>query len=343
MQEPRATYPDGRPAAKRRLPAQDAGIVLRHGESATAFDPLTIREAQVTAHAGLFYMNYDAPGPRGWRTCLATSPDLMTWEKKGPVLEPGSPGEPDSACACSPWTVFDGSRWHIFYVGTPNASPPPERIPGFPYLTLHATGPSPAGPWTKQRGAAPFTTREGTYYSITASPGCVIRHTGGYLMYFSATMPGPGGKGVLRTLGIARTRDLNAPWTVDPKPILPPEEQVENSSLYFDESSGTWYLFTNHVGLDAYEYTDAVWVYESGDPERWDPSRRAVVLDGAVCGRRIIGMPSVTHHAGRLAMLYDTYVGETMPGEGQSHMGRDIGLAWIDPPPRPKFDAHKDP
>jgi hypothetical protein len=335
MNAPRERYPDGRPVPTFRLPARDAGIIVRRGRGDDAFDALTIREAQITLHAGTYYLNYDAPGPRGWHTCLATSTDLRTWQKKGPVLEPGAPGEPDSACACSPWTIFDGTRWHLFYVGTPNASPPPERVPGFPYLTLHATGPSPAGPWTKQRGALPFTTRDGTYYSVTASPGCIIRHNGEYLMYFSATMPRPGGTGVLRTLGIARTRDLDSSWSIDPAPILPPAEQVENSSVYFEETTKTWYLFTNHIGLDEYEYTDAVWAYQSADPELWDPSRKAVALDRANCGTPIIGMPSVVRHGERLALLYDARGGEAMPSEMQSHMGRDIGLAWMDLPLSP--------
>jgi hypothetical protein len=52
---------------------------------------------------------------------------------------------------------------------------------------------------------------------------------------------------------------LNGPWSIAPEPIVPPEEQVENASLYYDEESKTWFLFTNHVGLkDGLEYTDAI-------------------------------------------------------------------------------------
>ena len=72
-----------------------------------------------------------------------------------------------------------------------------------------------------------------------------------------------------RTLGIARTSDLNGTWAVDPDPILPFYEQIENSSLYYEEKNGLWFLFTNHVGIDesamgrdkwSLWYTDAVWV-----------------------------------------------------------------------------------
>ena len=54
---------------------------------------------------------------------------------------------------------------------------------------------------------------------------------------------------------------------------------MENSSLYFEPANRTWFLFTNHVGLDGFEYTDAVWVYWSKDLNHWDPAHKAVVLD----------------------------------------------------------------
>jgi hypothetical protein len=30
---------------------------------------------------------------------------------------------------------------------------------------------------------------------------------------------------------------------------MPPAEQVENRSLYFEPANRTWFLFTNHIGL----------------------------------------------------------------------------------------------
>ena len=44
----------------------------------------------------------------------------------------------------------------MFYIGTPNAGPPPDRVPVFPYLTLKAQSQSPAGPWQKQPEVVPF-------------------------------------------------------------------------------------------------------------------------------------------------------------------------------------------
>jgi hypothetical protein len=225
-------------------------------------------------------------------------------------------------------TFQEGDRWHLFYLGTPNVTPPPERIPAFPYLTLKGEGRSPAGPWKKRYDITPFSPHPGSFYSAAASPGQIIRHNGGYLMFFSASTDTP----MLRTIGIARTKNLDAPWTIDPAPILPPTEQVENSSLYFEETTGTWFLFTNHVGLKGErEYTDAVWVYWSTDPERWNPLQKAVVLDDWNCGwsKEIIGLPSVVRIGERLALFYDGYAGEGLPEGAASHMQRDLALAWL--------------
>ena len=84
-----------------------------------------------------------------------------------------------------------------------------------------------------------------TYYSATASPGQIIRQGQEYLQFFSASDDQP----IHRTLSIARTKNLNGTWVIDREPILPPSEQVENSSLYFERTSNTWFLFTNHVGI----------------------------------------------------------------------------------------------
>ncbi len=324
-------YPDGRPCARYRLAAQDQGVVFRHGQGPNRCDALGARDVWVWAAAGRYYMHYDGAGPRGWLACLATSPDLAHWTGQGPALALGKPGQPDAASASYGVTFQEGRRWHLFYLGTPHVTPPPERVPAFPYLTMKADGPSPTGPWTKRYDVTPFTPKPGTYYAATASPGQVIKQAGQYLMFFSASTDAP----ILRTLGIARTRDLEGPWAIDPAPILPPTEQVENTSLYYQAGTGTWFLFTDHVGLKhGLEYTDALWVYWTQDLGRWDASRKAIVLDGATSSwsKEIIGLPSVVAAGRRLAVFYDGYAGPGLPPGVRSHMERDVGLAWLDLP-----------
>ena len=89
-------YSDGRPSATLRMDAKDHGIVLRHGDGPDRCDTLGARDVWVYEDNGTYYMHYDAAGPKGWLCSLATSKDLLTWEKKGPILDLGQPGEGDS-------------------------------------------------------------------------------------------------------------------------------------------------------------------------------------------------------------------------------------------------------
>ena len=322
-------YSDDRPLATLRMDAKDQGIILRYGDGPGKCDMLGARDVWVYEDKGTYYMHYDAAGPNGWLCSLAESTDLISWEKKGPILDFGKPGEDDSKSASYGVTYFDGDHWHMFYLGTPNVSDPPDLVPSFPYLTMKARGRSATGPWIKQKDVIPFRTSPGTYYSITASPGHVIKKGDEYLQFFSSTTRKPGNPSVQRTLGIARTKNLEGPWVVDPEPIVPIEEQVENSSLYYEETIDTWFLFTNHIGIDGGEYTDAVWVYWSKDLEQWDPANKAVVLDDQNCtwSKKCIGLPSVIKIGNRLALFYDA-----PGGNSTSHMRRNIGLAWLDLP-----------
>jgi hypothetical protein len=324
-------YPDVRPAVRFRLEARDAGIVFRHGSGPGGCDSLGARDIWVWRDGGTYYMHYDGAGARGWLACLATSSDAIIWKAHGPALDFGSQGARDAASASYGVTYLDKGRWHMFYLGTPHTSPPPDLVPAFPYLTMKAEGSNPTGPWRKRYDVTPFTPKPGTYYSATASPGHVIPRKDGFVMFFSASTDNP----ILRTLGIARTHDLNSSWTIDKNPILPAAEQIENTSLYYQEESRTWFLFTNHVGLkDGLEYTDAIWVYWTKNLEKWDPNHKAVVLDGSSCSwsKEIIGLPSVVRVGNRLALFYDGHEGNGIPPGASSHMRRDVGLAWIDLP-----------
>jgi hypothetical protein len=286
-------------------------------------------------------MHYDAAGPAGWLAAAATSKDLAHWTKTGPVLELGKPGENDSASASYGTTYRDGATWHMFYLGTPHATPRPDLVPAFPYLTMKARAASPAGPWTKQPGVIPFQTEPATYYTVEASPGQIIKRGDEYCMFFSAATNHP----VRRGLSIARTKNLDGAWTVDPLPIIPPTEQVENTSLYFEPANGTWFLFTDHIGVapDGFEYTDAIWVYWSKDPDHWNADHKAVVLDTAGCSwsKTIIGLPSVIKAGNRLALFYDGSTEAKMPHGVKSHMNRDIGLAWLPLPLTPPTEDRR--
>jgi hypothetical protein len=358
-----ATYEDSRPAPRYRLNARDQGVILRHG-GGEEFDARGARDVwafrtcspherakgperghQADGSCGkqseTYFLHYDAAGPDGWLTSQAISTDLQTFVKKGPLLKPGPPGALDSASASYGTTYFDGQVWRMYYLGTQTASPKPDLVPMGPYYTLEAKAKRPEGPWIKQAGVV-LTPEKGTYYDLTVSPGYIVKSGGRYLQFFSA------GKrkqiGVGRTIGIARAESLDGPWTIDSNPIVPLDEQIENSSLYFQSTTRTWFMFVNHVALlDHQEFTDAIWVYWTQDLEHWNKDDKAVVLDAANCGwsKDAVGLPSVLPVGGRLAIFYDGLdaTAKTSHSEAQSpdayrHMFRDIGLAWLDLPIR---------
>lgn len=325
------SYPDGRPSAHYRLEAKDQGVVFRHGQGPGQCDYLGARDVWVWQHAGTYYMHYDGAGPKGWLACLATSKDMVNWNAQGPILDLGAADSNDSASAAYGTTFLEGNRWHMFYLGTPHTTPTPDLIPSFPYLTMKAESATPTGPWHKRYDVTPFQVKTNSYYSGCASPGYIIKQGDEYLMFFSASTDGP----ILRTISLARSRNLNGAWTLAAQPLLPPTEQVENSSLYFEKKNKTWFLFTNHVGIkDGMEYTDAIWVYWSKDLTKWDSADKAVVLDSRNCkwSKHIIGLPSVVRAGKRLAVLYDGNSSAEIPPGVKSHMDRDIGLAWLDLP-----------
>lgn len=323
------SYLDGRPSTSLRIPCKDEGIVMRYGDGKDSCDIYGAREAVVNKEGDSYYLFYDGAGKEGWLSCLAESKDLRHWTKKGPILTLGDSGRNDSKSASSPWVIKDKNEWHMFYVGAKNTTPAPYRIPALPYLTMKAKSASLRGPWIKQYDVTALPPKENSYYSVTSSPGYIVKYKNEYLMFFSGATPD--GNGIKRTLGLARTKDLNSSWTIEEKPVVPIAEQIENSSVYYEASSKTWFLFTNHVGIDekAGEYTDAIWVYWSKDINKWDSKNKAVVLDSSnsTWAKGAIGMPTVIKAGNKLALLYDAAEGNSL-----SHMHRSIGLAWMDLP-----------
>lgn len=322
-------YSDSRPHANMRVSCKDAGVVMHHGDGPDSCDTYGAREAIVNKVGGKFYLFYDGAGSTGWLACQAQSTDLIHWRKKGPALQLGEASAPDSKSASAPWVILDHNTWHMFYLGTPHTTPAPDRVPSFPYLTMKAKSNSIEGPWTKQYDVRPFAEKGNSFYTVTSSPGFIVKYKNKFLQFFSGATQDS--LGIRRTLGIATTTNLDATWEIREKPLFPLSEQVENSSIYYDEPSKTWYLFTNHIGIgaDKVEYTDAIWMYWSKDILNWDSNNKAIVLDKSNCtwAKGAIGMPTVVKYGSKLALLYDA-----APGNSTSHMGRDIGLAWLDLP-----------
>lgn len=338
------------------------------GETYYWLDGKVIRQAVLLRDEpqGRFLLYYDALGPEATSTTLmlAESTDLTSWKKLGPmqvpvVFECPSADYHDFSNylgTCSPWFIEEDG---VFYMFNTSDTGPNGIFAPMPYYITLSTGPSLAGPWRKesllpgQGKHVAIPTRPGTYYSDTACAGSVIVNPAWqgpgdtqnrkYMMFFStASYQGNPGdpNSLVRGVGIARTDDLTAAddydklegnfWEPDPAPIIPLQDDVENATLFHDDSVGKWYLFVNHID-PSNSYTDAIWMYWTDDPNHWDAGNKAEVLSSRNCSwtHGAIGMPSVLRVGDRLAMMYDGSVnGDT------SHFNRDIALAYIDLPLR---------
>jgi len=192
----------------------------------------------------------------------------------------------------------------------------------------------------------------GEFDELTAAPAALIKRDGRYLLYYSAAGKKAGEYLIQRTLGVAEAASVRGPWKKLGE-TLPGSEQIENASIYHDSTTGTWYLFTNHVGVVGkpdksgvvagksrpVEFTDAIYVYWSDDPLKWDVRNKAEVLDSSNVswGTKIIGLPSVIAKDDTLWIFYDGKLGsDEFVGfhDGADHMHRDIGVGWVKLPVR---------
>ena len=343
---------------------QDHGIVLRPdrpGEPFYAIDGGGVREAILNKVEDTYYLFYNGARPGAapdsyWTACLAKSRDLLRWEKLGQALEAGVVENPrsqslDTKTASSPWVFYADGKWYMYYVGADHCSP--EGVPACPYYTLLATAEQITGPWHKanrepgKEKHVCFMTRPDSWMDFTASPGHVMEnpHWKGpgdaendrYLMFFSGACRPP----MARSLGIASTNDLSCTddcdsprpnhWRLREEPILSPKIDIENSSIYYEEENGTYFLFTNHIKDN--RYTDAVYVYCSKDPCRWDAECCKILVDASVStwAHGAIGLATVTKaDAHTLAVVYDG-----VEGDGQGHLDRKIGYGTLPLPLAP--------
>lgn len=342
----------------------DQGIVYRRsmpGESYYFLDGTVLREPMLFRDGERFLLYCDAGGPELIFTLmLAESRDLVHWKKLGPAQGPSCLEHPgadyrdwaDFLHTGSPWIFEEDGKYYMY---TTTALGPRGQFMPLPYLCMVSVSDSMAGPW-KKMNARPgcskhicIPVRPGTWYSDTACAGSVIENPAWkgekgrrYMMFFSSAsyrgLPQEDPMSLARGVGIARTDDLLAGddwdktegnfWTVDPEPVIPLEDDVENATVWHEEETGRWYMFVNHVHASN-TYTDAVWVYWTDDPNHWDPENKAEVISSETCTwtHGAIGMPTVTRVGNRLAMVYDgSTAGNT------SHLERDIALAWLDLP-----------
>jgi predicted GH43/DUF377 family glycosyl hydrolase len=325
-------------ATPARLEVEDHGIVFEHGRGPDACDILGARDATIFEENGTYYLGYDGAGPEGWLGCLATSKDLVHWDRHGPILTFALAGEGDRRYAGYPLIRKAGDGYRMYYVGAAATTGMPWQVPAIPYTSHAARARTPFGPWlpAPELAAGLDLGPAGSFDDQTVVTGPTFEHQGKTWMIVTVA----GGKPLRRTLALAWREQPGGPWRKSSQPILPPEEQVENAALYFEKASQSWFLFTNHVGIhDGFEYADAIWVYWSSNPLDWDARNKAIVLDRHNVNWKhprgntaIIGLPAVIEKEGKLLIFYDGLAGSArwLPaGDGMENCHRDIGMASL--------------
>lgn len=107
----------------------EVGSTLR-AEEGMPWEQGGLYKSWLLHHDGLFYLYYNAKNldvfgstqvPPPWieQTGLATSPDLVHWQRYAgnPILAAGGPGEFDEVFASDPCVLRDGVDWIMFYFG----------------------------------------------------------------------------------------------------------------------------------------------------------------------------------------------------------------------------------
>ena len=195
-------YGDGCPVATLQMDTEDHGIVLKYGGASDQCDILGARDVWIFEDKGRYYVHNEGAGPLGWLSSLVISKDLIHWKKKGPMLDLGETVEDESKSVAYGVTCLDDNQWHMFYLGTRNITDVPNLTPSLPYPTMKAKKESLSGPWVKQKDVIPFRIKPGTYYSMTASPGQVIKQGDEYLKFVSSTTQKEGNPLIQRTLAL---------------------------------------------------------------------------------------------------------------------------------------------
>lgn len=220
-------------------------------------------------------------------------------------------------------SVHSSDTWVGYYLATNQTSPPPGLVPVGPYFTMLATAPTSRGPWVQNSSQGPVFT--------TGSPGPVIKNPSDPTEYWQLCTGCAGA-----AIGIVATRDLLGPWAPVMGLIFDP---VENVSLFFDEATGLWWIFTNHIGPDSggMAFDDSIWAFWSSNLTSWPPAQKAVVLNRTnvvepsfQTGR--VGLPALISVPGNTRQLSMVYDGGGTRDDVSYNENCSVALAWLDLP-----------
>lgn len=322
---------------KLRTPHKFPELVLKASYDKSKFDALAVDCPFVFRHKRRFYMTYVGFDGTGYRTGLASSGDLVKWEKEGMILDRGEKGSVTEFNVAMSWLVRDndlmgegrirkiGDR----FIGTYHAYPNPGYEAGpacigvcfgddFRKMKL-----KPPSLFSTDEGAGDWE-RGGLYKS------CLVEHEGTYYMFYNAkTAATPW----VEQTGVATSTDLKKWKRFEGNPIIPVGPTGSFDDIFCSDPcvlrcGDTWVMFYYTLSSDGRARDTVAF---SDDLLHWRKSNE-ILIDAGQPGSvdsKYAHKPSVFFNEGRLYHYYCAVAPspEKTVGNVEVKEIRGIGLA----------------
>lgn len=323
--------------ARLRTPHKFPELVLKASYRQGEFDALATDCPFLFRHKRRYYMTYVGFDGTGYRTGLASSTDLVRWEKEGLILDRGPAGSVTEFNAALTWILRDPD---LFGEGTL------EKIDDRYLGTYHAypqagyeTGPAAIGlcwssDFRKWRIKDPFLRASdpdaGTWERGGLYKSCLLRHEGTYYLFYNAKTEGAPW---IEQTGLATSKDLKSWKRHEANPVIPvgPKgafDDVFCSDPYVLRCGGTWVMFYYTLSSDGRARDTVAF---SDDLLHWRKSNEILIDVGAPgsIDAQYAHKPGIFAQDGNLYHFYCAVspAKEKKMGDVEVHEIRGIALA----------------
>jgi hypothetical protein len=174
--------------------------------------------------------------------------------------------------------TFFAGHWHLDYSDQ--------------FAPLIASPDQIGGAWMRRAHGPSFLPNDliaaGEPISEHAQAQSAVRNNGRWLLFLTDA----------GRIEMGRAVTADDPWQISAERILPASEILTWADVWHDEQSSRWFLFTVHGA-------DAIWIYWTTDPMRWNPKHKAIVADRTNTRCLFFGRPAVVEAKDRLFLFYE--------------------------------------
>lgn len=216
------------------------GTVLQRGEdydSAIASFP-TVSYDEASGQWTMLYQGQDEAGAD--TICLATSEDGLSWDKQGPIIEPGDAGWVSAVDVGTPTLYNDNGAWHVYF----HALAEDGRV-----RIGHASGED-LTELTVDEGAVLDVDASGAETQTVGNRSNIFQSGDYYYMVYEASANDTYAAGSAQwSLNLARAESLDGPW-----------EKLSDGPLISNPEAGFGY-----DGPEVLQTNGETWVYFRGE------------------------------------------------------------------------------